>query len=88
MFEQLKKQYINSFDTKVKNLKQALEDENLQALTFLVHQLAGSSGSYGLVDISELCSNIESMLLNQTEINATVDKKVRLLIELMKNHSI
>lgn len=88
MFEQLKKQYLDSFDAKIKDLKQALEEENLQALTVLVHQLAGSSGSYGLADIAELCSDIESKIHNQTEIQAVVNQKVIHLIGLMKNHSI
>ncbi len=62
MFEQLKQQFLGSFEAKIENLKNALVNQDAQALTLAVHQLAGSSGSYGFDSIAGLCSEIEILV--------------------------
>ncbi|VAW44608.1 hypothetical protein MNBD_GAMMA02-1646 [hydrothermal vent metagenome] len=83
MFEQLKQQFLASFEAKIENLKNALENQDAQALTVSVHQLAGSSGSYGYDAISELCSVIETLVHDNDSIDSTTQEKTHLLISLM-----
>ena len=84
MFDQLKQQFLASFESKISNLNKALEDQDTQALTLAVHQLAGSSGSYGFADISQLCGEIER-LAHDHSIDAKIQQQTQLLIELMTN---
>jgi len=53
---------LASFEAKIVHLQQALEGQDAQALILAVHQLAGSSGSYGFDSIAELCSEIETLV--------------------------
>lgn len=85
MFEQLKQKYVSSFDEKKTHLKQALATQDSQALTALVHQLAGSSGSYGFDEISECCQEIEEMLHENEQLTQKVSQKTTQLIHLMSN---
>lgn len=70
-FKQLQIKYIDSMDGKVADLQEAyaaiidsgwsidkLEDYRLQ-----VHRLAGSGGSYGFPEVSELSVKLEQLLL-------------------------
>ncbi len=82
MFDQLKQQFLASFEVKISNLNKALENHDTQALTLAVHQLAGSSGSYGFADISALCSEIEC-LMHEHDTDAKIQEKTRQLIKLM-----
>lgn len=84
MFEQLKHQFLASFDTKIAALEHALETQNAQALTAFTHQLAGSSGSYGFDDISALAIQIESLTQHQTSLDINSQEKTQQLIQLMK----
>ena len=61
--------YLASFDAKYSNIKKALHDENHEALLFIVHQLAGSAGSYGFDDISECCLTLEHQLQQSNTFN-------------------
>lgn len=84
MFEQLKQQFLTSFGVKKAHIEQALEQLDAQALTALVHQLAGASASYGLTAISELCSEIE-VLVKDVPINVVAQEKTQHLIKLMED---
>ena len=84
MFEQLKKQFLASFEAKSAHLEQALEQQDLETLTVSIHQLAGSSGSFGCDDISELCIEIESMIHDESTASTT-HKKIHELIKLMRD---
>ena len=83
MFEQLKIQFLASFENKMEILKNALEQQDAQALTVSVHQLAGSSGSYGFDAISELCSEIESLVHVNNVIDSSTQEKTQQLIKMM-----
>ncbi|MGJ8663233.1 MAG: Hpt domain-containing protein [Marinicella sp.] len=85
MFEQLKQQYLVSFEAKIKSLEQALETQNAQALTAQVHQLSGSSGSYGFEEIAQLCQEIEAETNDMNSIDLSMKEKTNRLIALMQN---
>lgn len=80
MFKQLKQKYLLSFDEKISSINQALESDDAQALSVLIHQMAGSSGSYGFDDISSLCIEIEDIMHDTQIINETVTNKTDLLV--------
>ncbi len=72
-----------SFEAKSEHLEQALERKDTQTLTVSVHQLAGSSGSYGFDDISALCGEIEAMV-DTDSIDLSTQEKIQQLIKLMR----
>jgi len=85
--EELKQQFLASFETKISHLEQALEEQDTQALIVSAHQLAGSSGSYGYEDIADLCCEIESMnTVLEDSIDLKTLQKTRQLIQLMQQH--
>ena len=73
MFEELKKNYLASFDDKIYNIEQALENANFQVL---------SSGSYGMIELSEHCSLIEQQL--QTSSDTELSQTISQLLDLMR----
>ncbi len=85
MFEQLKHKYVSSFDEKVAQLQQALATQDSQALTVLIHQMAGSSGSYGFNEISLCCQEIEELLHDDDQLTETVIQKTNDLITVLSN---
>lgn len=87
MYEALKQKYVASFKAKSEQINQALGCADIQALTVLVHQMAGSSGSYGFTQISALCMQIEEQILNDHEITPSVNEQCRQLLELLDDHS-
>ena len=88
MLEQLRQRYLASFRLKIDTLKGALENQDFQALIVQVHQLAGSSGSYGFQDISALCCDIETIGEAQHGINQSMIEKTRELIQLLEHNSL
>lgn len=64
-FEQIKKKYEATFSQKHSDLNAAWEIRDFSQLHGLLHKLAGSSGSYGFSDISQLCQ--QSMKIIGTE---------------------
>ncbi len=83
-FEQLKQEYIASFQDKIARIKLALEDNDSQALRFIIHQLAGSSGSYGFSRILVRCLEIEDLTVDHPPIDETLRDKTQQLLDLMQ----
>lgn len=66
---------IARLQTDLDNLRKELNEENLKALRFDVHKLAGNSGTYGFTDCSKLCKEFEQdLLLKLKQINEPLDK--------------
>ncbi len=83
MFETLKKNYLSSFDDKINKIENALESSDIQVLSTLVHQLTGSSGSYGYADIADQCSKIEHLLGTSSDFER-LNEAVKKLTQLMQ----
>ncbi|MEZ5473353.1 MAG: Hpt domain-containing protein [Marinicella sp.] len=81
MFEELKKKYIASFEEKIHRMEQALEQKDVQVLATLVHQIAGSSGSYGLTELSDFCLIIEQKILNKEDYDSDIQPEINNLIK-------
>ena len=60
--KELKKYYAKNIGVKKETLRQTLENENIELLKLIVHELKGSSGTVGFNDISEMCKNIETTI--------------------------
>jgi HPt (histidine-containing phosphotransfer) domain-containing protein len=84
MIEELKKNYLASFDAKISKIEQALESRDFQVLASLIHQLVGSSGSYGFTEVSEHCSSIELKLLSSTDSKNDITPSIDKLLVLMR----
>jgi HPt (histidine-containing phosphotransfer) domain-containing protein len=88
MIEALRKQYLASFEDKISRMEQALAGNDRPVLTQLIHQLAGSSGSYGFADMASLCADIEEQLLNRKDNSpASREALVRPLLDEMRRLS-
>ncbi|MCB1583387.1 MAG: Hpt domain-containing protein [Xanthomonadales bacterium] len=84
MIEELKKKYVATFEDKTKRLSHALEVSDLQVLSTLIHQLAGSSGSYGFITLSEQCLKVEQILLESMKITAHCSEQLEKIIKMME----
>lgn len=82
-FEQLKNRYLSSFEDKYLLIKKALDNKDHPTLCYLIHQLAGSSGSYGVDDVCEACTHLEQLLQQNETVNKTVQHKTIELLELI-----
>ena len=96
---ELKKAYIESFPSKIKqlelcwlNIKSSLfAQSELEALRVACHKIAGSSGSYELLEISHAAFELEQLcsfeyLVNQSKVIAEfeIEKNYQSLVRLMK----
>ena len=84
MIEALKQKYLASFEEKILRIKSALESSDSQVLSTLIHQLAGSSGSYGFTELSELCIEIEQLIIEQQVLDAKLSSRIESLLAMMK----
>ena len=83
MFETLKKNYLSTFEDKISQIEAALENSDFQVLFTLIHQLAGSSGSYGYTALSEHCSVTEALLMSGFESNSSIKPAIIKLLAMM-----
>jgi HPt (histidine-containing phosphotransfer) domain-containing protein len=88
LFEQLKQKYLSSFEDKMKLIENALESSDVQVLSNLIHQIAGSSGSYGLTELSEHCLMIEEKLIADADFTTEIVPSVKTLLVEMKRLSV
>ena len=87
MEEVLRAKYRASFKDKVKQIESALADNNRQVLIQKVHQLAGSSGSYGFNELAECCAEIEEVLMSDSQTDKPLDTLLAPLLTLMRDLS-
>lgn len=88
MFEELKKNYLTTFEKKIVLFRSALKEKKRQNLIQYTHQLAGSSGSYGLLDIYLKAQELEELLLNHASTDKDIENTTNHLIQLMENQLI
>ena len=62
-FLALRKRYLGSFPDKIAALRTARAAEDCDTVINLLHQLAGSSGSYGFPELSRLCLALEEEVI-------------------------
>lgn len=83
MDEVLRQKYRASFTDKVNQLNTALAENNRQVLMQKVHQLAGSSGSYGFDELATCCAHIEEQLMNSDHADTQLHDLLQPLLEMM-----
>ena len=90
--EALKLQYINGLDAKFENISgqwaevinSGLSTENFKGLLRLVHNMTGSSGLFGLSDLSDTARLLEDTLvefIEETPRTEDADTKIRRMID-------
>lgn len=80
--ENLKKEYLITVSDKlvlltelVKTAQKTPNADSLNALKNAVHKIAGSAGSYGFQNVSNLCKELELQLNQQLSFNANIGKE-------------
>ncbi|MEQ1829682.1 MAG: Hpt domain-containing protein [Pirellula sp.] len=63
-FREILKQFVSEIPARIAQLRQALEDENLDRLKTLVHQLKGACGGYGFSEASFQAQSLETRIAN------------------------
>jgi len=74
---------LSSFGDKISGIEDALESSDIQVLSTLIHQLIGSSGSYGFLEITQQCTKIENQILQSPVINSNLRSEINHLTHLM-----
>lgn len=72
--KKLREEYVQTFPEKfriiehlIKEMRETITEETLGALRLNVHKIAGSSGTYGFQEVSDLCKNFEKEILKKME---------------------
>ncbi|MEZ5472896.1 MAG: Hpt domain-containing protein [Marinicella sp.] len=81
MFEELKRNTSPLLRRKSIVWNKRLEQKDVQVLATLVHQIAGSSGSYGLTELSDFCLIIEQKILNKEDYDSDIQPEINNLIK-------
>ncbi|KAB2841620.1 MAG: response regulator [Melioribacteraceae bacterium] len=63
MNRELKKYFVNTIVQKRETISQSLVNKNKELLKLIIHELKGSSGTVGYTNVSELCREIEGVVL-------------------------
>lgn len=53
----------------------------------MIHQLAGSSGSYGFTNLSDLCLKIEQMIIDKKDYGHEIKPAIEQLVTMMEQIS-
>ena len=81
MTKELKKYFINSLANKKETLKQSLEHKNRELLRLVVHELKGSSGTVGFHNITDVCREIEELMVSSAHGWKGIESKCGELME-------
>lgn len=80
MNRELKKYFTNTLVQKKENIIQSLANKNKELLKLVVHELKGSSGTVGYTNISELCREVEGVVLSPQSTWKEIDIKCQSLL--------
>ena len=72
LLQEIKKEYEKTIPAKIISLRQLIDalnhdwnKDNLMALRFHVHKIAGSAGTYGYQKASDLCRHLDQLSLEE-----------------------
>lgn len=80
MNKELKKYFINTIVQKKETITHSLVNKNKELLKLIVHELKGSSGTVGYTNISELCREIEGVVLSPQSTWLEIHNKCQILL--------
>ncbi|GEM_PF-2874304 len=83
-FLALQRKYLDSFPEKMATLRAARAREDCDTVIALLHQLAGSSGSYGFPELSRRCLALEEEIICAKESLVRAKSMLEELLELMQ----
>ncbi|MBU6382787.1 MAG: Hpt domain-containing protein [Verrucomicrobia bacterium] len=75
--EELMEEYRRSIPERLQEIERVIQDvnadptsqEKLAALRFAVHKLAGNSGTFGYMEASQLCRDLEQKILQKAALD-------------------
>lgn len=80
MNKELKKYFANTIVQKKETISQSLANKNKELLKLIVHELKGSSGTVGYTNVSELCREVEGVVLSPQSTWQEIVAKCELLL--------
>ncbi len=78
--KELKKYFTTTLVQKKENIIQSLANKNKELLKLVIHELKGSSGTVGYTNISELCRDVEGVVLSPQSTWKEIDIKCQTLL--------
>ncbi|PKL82173.1 MAG: hypothetical protein CVV24_11480 [Ignavibacteriae bacterium HGW-Ignavibacteriae-3] len=81
MTKELRKYFVNSLANKKETLKESIHHKNRELLRLVVHELKGSSGTVGFNNITDVCREIEGMMVSTDSNWKQIESKCNELIE-------
>jgi len=91
--QELQDLYISSFPKKISNFKAQLEmllqqpdNPDLDELRFAAHKIAGSAGSYGFPEISDLARSIDRSIKKDKVSTPDLEVLTQALIDVLEKH--
>jgi len=85
---QLKQKYIKSFVQKHNDIESAWGEKDFPQLEYLLHKLAGSSGSYGFSRLNHLCTQVETIIKeNSYDNNSDLPNLIQHILNQLKARS-
>lgn len=79
--KELKKYFMSSLAHKKETLKQSLEIKNKDLLKLIVHELKGSAGTVGFSHISDLCREVELVIVSPYSTWKEIQEKSKELLD-------
>jgi HPt (histidine-containing phosphotransfer) domain-containing protein len=77
---ELLEEFLAVIPQRIAGIESALKSEDVQSLTYLVHQLRGSCGSYGFGTLTPLATEIELNLKAGKDLKA-LDQSIQSFLE-------
>ncbi len=74
-FADLVQEFVDGLDQRLKELSQAVTEQDFNALRTLAHQLKGSAGGYGYPILTEKAAELELHAVGQEFDSVTTDLK-------------
>lgn len=78
---ELKRYFVNSLVAKKDSIRQSMNARNRELLKLVIHELKGSGGTAGFSNITELCAELETIIINPNRLWDEIDAKCEILLQ-------
>ena len=88
MMEELREEYLESFEEKFNLMRTCLANKEWYALELEFHKLKGTGTTYGVPEVTEMCQVVEDICRTQTEISSELlNSAINLLTKIKQKYT-